>query len=121
MSRSKPLVIVYAEDDRADAFLFRRALRTAHANAVVRIVPDGEEAMQYMKGIGKYEDRSLFPFPDLIFIDWRMPIINGADFLKWCRQSPACESLTVVVVTGSNSPQEAKAAKDLGAGIVMFK
>ncbi len=121
MSRSTPLVILYAEDDQDDVFLFKQGLRPAHVNASVESVPNGQTAIDYLEGKGDYQDRSAHPFPDLIFVDWRMPAKNGAEFLKWCRESPHCESLTVLVITGSNSPRDSEKALEPGANMVLMK
>ena len=69
MSRSQPMVVLYVEDNPDDVFLFRHAMRRSHPNAILRTVLNGDEGVHYLTGVGRFEDRNHFPFPDLVFID----------------------------------------------------
>lgn len=67
------LTILIVEDDQDDVTLLRMALSREHINNPIQTVADGEEAIDYLRGNGKFQDRSKFPFPSIIFTDLKMP------------------------------------------------
>ncbi|MHC1769098.1 MAG: response regulator [Verrucomicrobiia bacterium] len=113
------LNVLYAEDNPDDVALFRYALR--QSKATLRTVPNGDEAIRYFKGEGEYADRSRYPHPDILFVDWRMPVVSGRELLKWCKTSPEIQSLPVVVFAGSGLKLELDEARAMGADLVMSK
>jgi len=84
-------------------------------------VRDGEEAVVYLSGIGKYSNRSEFPLPWLVLLDLKMPRMDGFEVLRWIRQESACKSLTVVVLTSSEQIRDVNRAYSLGANSFMVK
>lgn len=65
--------------------------------------PDGQEAMDYLAGCGKFADRDRFPAPCVVFLDLKMHGKMGLDVLKWIRGQPSLQTLIVIVL--SSSPQ----------------
>jgi hypothetical protein len=50
-----------AEDDENDVFFLRRAFQQAKVETALNVVRDGQEAIEYLSGDGKFSDRSLYP------------------------------------------------------------
>ena len=73
------LTILIAEDDESYALLIKKALRDIGLKNPVRMLPDGHEVIEYLKGEGEYSDRSANPFPSVMFLDIKMPGTNGFD------------------------------------------
>ena len=65
-----------AEDSQDDAFFLERALRKIGLKNPVQILTDGAEVIDYLKAKGKYENRTEFPFPSVMFIDIKMPHVE---------------------------------------------
>ena len=63
LMRKGPLVILVADDDENDTLLLERAFKKVGVEMPVRVCRDGAEAMEYLKGEGKYADRTEYPFP----------------------------------------------------------
>ena len=80
--------ILLAEDSEDDATVLRSTLRKAGLAAPVVVVPDGSQAIAYLKGEGIYADRDLFPLPGLLLLDLKMPGKNGFEVLEWCETQP---------------------------------
>ena len=116
--RCKFLIVDDSEDDQ---FLLDRRLHKVFPKcAVVGCLDDGEMAMAYLSGGGVLSDRDLFPFPDVLFLDVRMPGKDGLEVLRWIREQPL-EKLCVVVLSSANSAQEADEAMELGANAHLSK
>jgi CheY-like chemotaxis protein len=87
----------------------------------VFVVSDGEEAVAYLKGEGKYADRYEYPLPSLLLLDLKMPRKNGFEVLEWIREQPGLRRLRVVVLTTSDAPDDIDRAYELGANAFMVK
>jgi len=117
---NEPLILL-VEDFPDDVKLLRDALEKANINNPVREAWDGEGAMAYLKGEEKYENRELFPLPDLIILDLDLPKLSGLEVLRWIREQPRLRSLRVVVLIGSENLSQLSAARALGAAAFLAK
>jgi CheY-like chemotaxis protein len=116
-----PLVILVAEDDSNDTFLLRRAFQKAGLTFPLHICKDGAEALDYLKGVGEFGDRSKFPFPRILITDLKMPRCSGFDLLRWLREHPDCSVIPTVVLSASAVDADVKLAYSLGANCYFCK
>lgn len=114
MSAPLPLVLA-AEDEESDAYLLRRAFEKAQVPNPLVIVPDGQEAVNYLTGAGDYGDRAAHPLPRLITLDLKMPRMNGFDVLAWLRARPEFADVPAVVISSSSDDADITQARSLGA------
>lgn len=119
MNRSKK--ILYAEDDPNDVVIFNMAFKRATLPHDLYSVEDGEEAIEWLQGKGKFQDRNQFPVPDVLIVDLKMPRKTGFDVLEWVRSKPELESLPVIVLSSSDVPGDVKRAYSLGATTYFVK
>ena len=113
--------VLLAEDNPNDVELVRRAFREAKALNPVHAVGDGEQAIQYLAGEGKYADRAVYPFPALFLLDLKMPVKDGLEVLRWLHEHPDIPAkLPVVVFSSTELPAETQMAyaMDIQACIV---
>lgn len=108
---AEPINILLVEDDENDIFFFERALTQAGLEARVHVERDGAQAIEYLKGLQSANQ----PVPDLIFLDLKMPNVNGFEVLAWLREQSFAEPLKVLVLTSSVLPKDMDTAKSLGA------
>jgi len=113
--------ILLAEDDPDDILITQITLRKARLANRLEVVRDGEEAIAYLKGTGRYADRSRFPFPMLLLLDLHMPKVNGFEVLEWLRKQPSLSRLSVAVLTSSDHDPDALRAFELGADSYLIK
>jgi CheY-like chemotaxis protein len=111
--------ILQVEDDPNDVFFFQHAMKKAGAAISIQVAQDGQEAIDYLKGVGKFANREKYPPPCLVLLDLKLPIIMGLDVLKWIRQQPA--ALAVVMLTASGEDADIAAAYRLGANGFLIK
>jgi CheY-like chemotaxis protein len=114
-------VILLAEDREDDIILVKRAFEKGEIANPLFVVRDGEEAISYLSGIGKYGNRAEYPLPDLLLLDLKMPRVDGFEVLRWVRQQPGFSALRVVVLTSSDQIRDVNTAYRLGANSFMVK
>ena len=113
--------ILLAEDDEDDIFIMRRALRSAGIANPLQIVRDGREAIQYLKGEGAYADRKQYPWPCLLLLDLRMPLMDGFDVLAWLQRRRRPKDLLAVILSNSKDEADMLRASELGADAYAIK
>jgi CheY-like chemotaxis protein len=106
--------ILLVEDDPNDVFLMERAMAKAKINLPMQVATNGEDAIHYLSGQGKYADRSAHPLPGCMFLDLKMPFVNGFEVLEWLRIQPGIADLAVVVLTSSPEERDRERAQQLG-------
>lgn len=85
MMNNKPFTVLLVEDDLNDIFLVKRAFKMAHIQNPLQVVTDGLEAINYLRGEGKYGDRHAHPLPKLVVMDIKMPRRSGFEVLEWIK------------------------------------
>jgi CheY-like chemotaxis protein len=108
-------VILLVEDSDDDAFFLERAIAKARLGLTVRRAHNGQEAIDYLEGHGRFSDRAEFPFPHAIMLDLKMPVCDGFDFLAWKRSKPLLVYVPTIVMTSSDLPQDVRRSYELGA------
>ena len=114
-------VILLAEDDEDQVLLIRHVFKQARLLNPLHVVGNGEEAINYLQGVGTYANRAEFPLPDLLLLDLKMPRKNGFQVLRWIRSRPGLSSLRVVVLTTSSDMVDVNLAYQLGANSFLVK
>lgn len=112
-------IFLLVEDNEDDIFFMERAFRLAGVRNPLHVVRNGEEAIDYLSGQNDFSDRELHPLPDMVFLDLKMPGLNGFDVLKWMRAQSLL--LPVAVLTSSPEAVDQKRAQALGANCYLLK
>jgi CheY-like chemotaxis protein len=113
--------ILLVEDNDDDILLMQRAFARARLANPLRIVRDGEQAIQYLAGEGKYSNRERYPFPLMLLLDLHLPKTNGFEVLEWIRGQSKSKDLIIVVLTSSADQRDFQEAHALGADSYMLK
>ncbi len=112
-TNNSPFVILLAEDEPADAHLFRAALIENHILAEFHHVMDGREAMDFVRRQGaRFADA---PRPNLILLDLNMPRMDGRECLAELKRDPDLSEIPVVILTTSEVERDIIASYQLGA------
>ncbi|MGB9458928.1 MAG: response regulator [Bryobacteraceae bacterium] len=110
--------ILLAEDNPADVYLIREALREHAVECTIRVASDGKEVLRIMSAEGP--DPATEP-PALIILDLNLPRHDGIEILQRLRASELLAHIPVVVLTSSDSPQDRAAAIHFGASRFLRK
>ncbi len=81
----------------------------------IHLLSDGEEAIAYMCGEGKYADRQEFAYPTFIMTDLEMPRADGFEVLSFLRKNPEWKVIPAVVLSASVDLDDVKKSYMLGA------
>jgi CheY-like chemotaxis protein len=114
MIESRRPTILLVEDNDEDVFLLRRALRKANVACSLQTAEDGEEAIEYLRGSGKYADRAAYPAPSLVLLDLKLPYVNGFEVLAWTATQPSCKDLRIIILTSSGEDKDRAKAEQFG-------
>jgi CheY-like chemotaxis protein len=119
MGEGKGILLV--EDDSNDVLLVQRAFRKANIANPLRVLNDGEAAIQYLAGQGPYASRVDYPLPGLLLLDLKLPRKSGHEVLSWLRQQPGIGRLTTVVLSSSKESADIARAYEAGANSYLVK
>lgn len=97
--------ILLVEDSPTDVMLTREAMEQYKVLNPLDIVEDGVDAMDYLKGRGRYADREPAR-PGLIILDLNLPRMSGREVLYELKQDPELRNIPVVVLTTSKSEED---------------
>lgn len=99
-------IILLVDDNEHDVFLTQRALKKSNIANEVVVAWDGQEALDYLFGQGKYAGRDLTQMPVLTLLDIKMPKVDGFEVLKQMRSNPRTRLLSVVCLTASKEERD---------------
>lgn len=83
-----PIRTLVADDSQDECALLDAELRSFDSVKLVGFVHDGVETIYYLRGVEQFKDRELFPYPDLLLLDFSMPWCNGMQVLRFLQQQP---------------------------------
>jgi two-component system response regulator len=107
--------ILLVEDNPDDVELTRIAFEQANVANLLRVVPDGAAALDYLFARGKHAERDATALPSLVLLDLNLPRLDGREVLQAIRANEATRNLPVVVLTTSAEPFDIDASYGLGA------
>ena len=113
--------VLLAEDDGNDVLLVKRAFQKTAVKDSLRIVRDGQEAINYLMGEGKYSDRNEYPFPTILLTDLKMPKLDGLEVLQWIKEHENCRVIPTIIFSASAQLQDVEKAYALGANSYVQK
>jgi two-component system chemotaxis response regulator CheY len=92
------------EDSKTIRMILCEYLRKMNIQTVEAV--DGREALELLKQM---------PPPDLMLVDWNMPVMNGIDFIRAVREMHIYDPLPVIMVTTNSECEHLGTAMDAGA------
>jgi two-component system, response regulator len=113
--------ILLVEDNRMDAELTLDAFHEAKLLNTIHVASNGEIALDYLFGRGKYADRNTFPMPNLVLLDLKLPGIDGFEVLRQVKTTPILKRLPVVILTSSKEEGDRALSYDHGANSYLVK
>lgn len=110
--------LLLVEDSEDDAYFFGRTLQKSGLTCTVHRVANGAEAIDFLRTASASGVEAL---PQIIFLDLKMPVLNGFEVLDWLQTQTFSAPMRVVVLSGSEHPSDKERAARLGAADYLVK
>jgi two-component system, response regulator len=117
----KDKIILLVEDSPDDVELTEMALKQQGIANELVVARDGQEALDWLFGEGRYEGRDTEEAPTVILLDLRLPRIDGIEVLRRIREDERTRLLPVVVLTSSKEEKDMVRSYELGANSYIQK
>ena len=103
--------ILLLEDNAADIYLFRQALKSAGLNFELTVIENGADGLAFARRQGEYAGSSI---PDLAVLDLNLPKGGGDSVLEAMRQNKDLGLVPALIMSSTAGPREQARAKELG-------
>jgi two-component system, response regulator len=113
--------VLLVEDNPDDAGLVIRELKKNHLGNNLIHLTDGAEALDFIFGKGKYENRNVSAKPKVILLDLKMPKVDGLQVLRSIREDERTKYIPVVVMTSSREEKDIIQSYSLGVNAYVVK
>lgn len=116
--------IILIEDNPFDAELILRALHTKCLAGKVRVFSNGVEALEFLFGNGDHsftESTASPRLPRVIFLDLKLPQMNGLEILSQLKNNPRTRLIPVVMLTSSEEESDIQESYRLSVNSYMVK
>ena len=111
-----PLSILLVDDSDDDSYFFNHALERSRVDGTLLYASGGSEAIALLE-----QAQASNKLPDVIFVDLKMPVVNGFDVLAWIHERPAFSDIPIYVLSGSSSQKDVDRSRELGAAGFFIK
>lgn len=113
--------ILIVEDNARDLELTLRALDKHRLGNRIVVVRDGAEAIDFVFGRGQYQERTIGDGPHVIFLDMKLPKVDGIEVLRQIKADERTCVIPVVMVTSSAQERDIDESYRLGANSYVVK
>ena len=113
--------ILLVEDNPDDEFLVLRALRKHKVSNRIHVVRDGEQALDFLLGRGRYENTGYERRLKLVLLDVKLPKVSGLEVLTEVKKNISTQHIPIVLLTSSALQEEMLRAYVDGANSFLQK
>ncbi len=121
MELNNEVDILIVEDNSTDAELTLRALKKNNLANRIFLVEDGEEALDFLFARGKFKTREKKENPKVVFLDLKLPKVDGLEVLKVIKNDVMLKTIPVVILTSSNEESDIIESYQLGVNSYITK
>ncbi len=113
--------ILLVEDNPHDLELTMRALKKGNLANSITAVRDGAEALDFVFGRGQYAGRNPLGGPRVIFLDLKLPKVDGIDVLRAVKSDERTKKIPIVIITSSAEERDRVESYQLGVNSYVVK
>lgn len=113
--------ILLVEDSPYDAEFTIRALKKRSPTTHLVHVEDGQSALDFMFGEGRFAGRDIQNQPAVVLLDLKMPKLDGLDVLRALRADERTKKVPIVMLTSSHEDCDLTEAYQLGVNSYIVK
>ena len=116
----EPKKILLVDDDPSDVELMLIAIEETNLSGEVAVASNGSDALDYLYRRGRFVDRPAGN-PEVVFLDLKMPQIDGSEVLRQIKEDQQLKSIPVVVLTSSRVEADVRESYNHGANAYVVK
>ena len=117
----KEYEIIIVEDNPEDSELMMRSLKKNNLSNNLILLEDGELALDFFFRRGKYKERKATKSNLMIFLDLKLPKVDGLEILRQLKSNKNTKKIPVVIVSSSKQDPDINTAYELGANSYVVK
>jgi len=121
MKQVNPVEILLVEDNPNDVELTLRALKKHNLTNRVFTISDGAQALDYLFGTGAFAGENRPSAPKVVFLDLKLPKVDGHEVLRRMKSDPRTKVIPVVVLTSSKEESDIAKTYENGANSYVVK
>ena len=121
MNSPGAIELLLVEDNPQDLELALLALHEVNPATRIHVARDGAEALDFIFCEGPYATRRITDTPKVIFLDLKLPKIDGLDVLRRIKGDPRTRLIPVVVFTSSREQRDVVESYQLGVNSYIVK
>ncbi len=121
MTNISEVEILLVEDNPNDAELALRALKKHNLTNRIHLVKDGAEALEFIFGNGVYAGRNVGNKPKVIFLDLKLPKVDGLEVLRKVKSDERTKTIPIVVLTSSHEERDLVESYKFGVNSYIVK
>lgn len=122
LAQREPPRLLIIEDSNEDFAALTRIIDQV-STFIVKIERciDGDDALDFLNRVGKYDNCGELLQPDLIVLDLNLPGTDGREVLTIIKQSETLKTIPIVVFSTSSNPKDIEACYQSGANSYLLK
>ncbi|NWJ98608.1 MAG: response regulator [Chloroflexi bacterium] len=121
MNDPSQMALLVVEDSEADYAAFLRVYKHLDQQPTLFRCRDGEDTLEFLHHLGKYQGNAEIPRPNLILLDLNLPGTDGREVLGQIKQDYYLKAIPVVILTTSNNSLDIKECYTKGANSYLIK
>jgi CheY-like chemotaxis protein len=121
LDKSSEKLILIVDDQESDQRILARLLQRLGVLNPIHLLRDGHEAIRYLNGDGPYSDRGKYPFPAIIFLDLKLPVLDGWEVLDWVHSIGLKGETRIFVYSEIKDTPEIRRVYSMGADSYLGK
>ena len=115
------VTIIIVEDDPGHSKLIEKNLRRGGLENPVKAFENGQQALDYLKRQGDFEDHPPLKQCNLLLLDINMPVMNGVELLRILKQDTKLREIPVIILTSTDDQREIDECYSLGCNLYVPK
>lgn len=110
------------DDNELDNFINQKIIESSHFANKVYVNTGSKSALEFLSNLSISSSETLDIFPEIIFIDLNMPMMDGFQFIENLKAKlpEKIKSLKLIILTSSVNPEDKKKASNLSLEITFL-
>jgi two-component system response regulator len=113
--------VLLIDDDKNDVELALCAFRSERPETEIRVLKDGEEALEFLADLESCLAHGTNSLPKLILLDLKLPKVDGIQLLRQIKSNPVTQLIPVVILSASNRNEDLVGCYRMGANSFVQK